>query len=116
MVSHDDIHWAVAMGYITSMEDKSLVLLLDKYVNTCTCTAVCLFLSLSFSLSIFLFYCLYYFQVHNVHCILFIFYLLLLFIRPVPAGKFYSIDPLLARFGGLVLSTLAAVCSSDSER
>ena len=53
MVSHDDIHWAVAMGYITSMEDKSLVLLLDKYVNTCTCTAVCLFLSLSLSLSLF---------------------------------------------------------------
>ena len=48
MVSHDDIHWAVAMGYITSVEDKSLVLLLDKYVNTCT--AVCLSLSLSLSL------------------------------------------------------------------
>ena len=42
--------------------------------------------------------------------------LFLLFIRPVPAGKLYSIDPLLGRFGGLVLSTLAAVCSSDSER
>ena len=75
------------------------------------------------SLSLFVFLSLYFsvllpllFQVHNVHCILFIFYLFLLFIRPVPAGKLYSIDPLLARFGGLVLSTLAAVCSSDSER
>ena len=63
------------------------------------------FLSLSLSL------CSSAFTILSTQYILF-----LLFIRPVPAGKLYSIDPLLGRFGGLVLSTLAAVCSSDSER
>ena len=36
--------------------------------------------------------------------------------RSVPVGQLYTIDPTLGRFGTLILSTLAAVCTSDGER
>lgn len=36
--------------------------------------------------------------------------------RAVPVGNLYCIDVTPPRVGGVILSTLAAVCSSDGER